>query len=123
MKRVIAVDFDGTLCANMWPKIGDPNRELIAQLIEEQKNGTVIILWTCRSRRMLREAVKWAKEQGLIFDYVNKNEPERIKVYNNDSRKISADVYVDDRAAAFSYGKRLNLGGKNDGKGDQEPGV
>ena len=29
MKRVIAVDFDGTLCENKYPKIGEPNRELI----------------------------------------------------------------------------------------------
>ena len=112
MKRVIAVDFDGTLCVNRWPEIGEPNAELIGQLIEEQKNGAVIILWTCRADRMLEEAVKWAEEQGLKFDYVNRNVPERIRAYKNDSRKISADVYVDDRAAAFHFGGKLNLGGK-----------
>ena len=113
MKRAIAVDFDGTLCENAWPKIGEPNRALIGQLIEEQKNGAVIILWTCRARRMLKDAVSWAEKQGLIFDYVNRNVPERIRAFKNDSRKISADVYVDDRAAAFSFGSRLNLGGNN----------
>ena len=113
MKRAIAVDFDGTLCENAWPKIGEPNRALIGQLIEEQKNGAVIILWTCRARRMLKDAVSWAEKQGLVFDYVNRNAPERIRAYKNDSRKISADVYVDDRAAAFSFGSRLNLGGNN----------
>ena len=114
MKRAIAVDFDGTLCENAWPKIGEPNTALIGQLIEEQKNGAVIILWTCRARRMLKEAVSWAEKQGLVFDYVNRNVPERIRAYKNDSRKISADVYVDDRAAAFSLGQKLNLGGEND---------
>ena len=114
MKRVIAVDFDGTLCENKWPKIGEPNRELISQLIEEQQNGAVIILWTCRAHRMLKEAVEWSKKQGLRFDYVNQNTPERIKIYKGDSRKVSADVYVDDKAAAFSFGARLNIGGEND---------
>ena len=114
MKRAIAVDFDGTLCENAWPKIGEPNTALIDQLIEEQKNGAVIILWTCRARRMLKDAVSWAEQQGLVFDYVNRNVPERIRAYKNDSRKISADVYVDDRAAAFSFGQKLNLGGEND---------
>ena len=109
MKRVIAVDFDGTLCENAWPKIGEPNTELISQLIEEQQAGAVIILWTCRARRMLQDAVKWAKDQGLKFDYVNRNAPERVKAFRNDSRKISADVYIDDRAAAFEYGKRLEV--------------
>ena len=112
MKRVIAVDFDGTLCTNAWPKIGEPNTELIGQLIEEQKNGAVIILWSCRAKKMMKDAVNWAKEQGLVFDYVNRNTPERIRAFKNDSRKISADVYVDDRAAAFSFGKKLNLGGE-----------
>lgn len=114
MKRAIAVDFDGTLCENAWPKIGEPNTALIDQLIEEQKNGAVIILWTCRARRMLKDAVSWAEKQGLVFDYVNRNVPERIRAFKNDSRKISADVYVDDRAAAFSFGQELNLGGEND---------
>ena len=113
MKRAIAVDFDGTLCENAWPKIGEPNRPLIDQLIEEQKNGAVIILWTCRARRMLKDAISWAEKQGLVFDYVNRNVPERIRAFMNDSRKISADVYVDDRAAAFSFGSKLNLGGDN----------
>ena len=114
MKRVIAVDFDGTLCENRYPKIGAPNKALIDQLIEEQKSGSLVILWTCRDRQMLKDAVRWAKEQGLIFDYVNRNVPERIRAYKGDTRKISADVYVDDRAAAFSFGEKLRMGGKDD---------
>ena len=39
MKRTIAVDFDGTLCENRYPKIGEPNTELIRQLNEEQEAG------------------------------------------------------------------------------------
>lgn len=112
MKRVIAVDFDGTLCKNMYPKIGDANTALIDQLITEQKHGTQIILYTCRNHQNLRAAVKWCKEQGLVFDAVNRNTPERIKAYKGDCRKISADVYIDDRAAVFSFGETLNLGGE-----------
>ena len=37
MKKVIAVDFDGTICENRFPEIGEPNTELIGQLIEEQE--------------------------------------------------------------------------------------
>ena len=112
MKRVIAVDFDGTLCVNKWPNIGEPNTALIEQLIEEQRNGAQIILYTCREQRMQREAVKWCKEQGLKFDAVNRNIPERIRAYKFDPRKISADVYIDDRAASFVFGESLQLGGK-----------
>ena len=119
MKRVIAVDFDGTLCTKKWPKIGEPNRELIKQLTEEQKKGTAIILYTCREGKLLKEAVKWCKEQGLVFDEVNKNLKERIRAYKGDSRKISADVYVDDRATAFSFGEKLKLGGEEDAGKDK----
>lgn len=109
MRKVIAVDFDGTLCENRFPEIGEPNTELIRQLIEEQEAGTAVILWSCRSGKRLREAVKWAKDRGLRFDYINRNTPERIRAYKSDCRKISADVYIDDRAALFKYGERLEV--------------
>ena len=112
MKKVIAVDFDGTLCRNKYPEIGDANSELIRQLIEERKNGTAVILFTCRNGKILKEAVKWCKDQGLTFDAVNRNIKERIRAYKGDTRKISADVYIDDRAAAFTFGKQLRLGEK-----------
>ena len=118
MKRVIAVDFDGTLCENRYPNIGEPNGALIGQLIEEQKSGALVILWSCRDGKLLREAINWAKKQGLIFDYINRNAPERIRAYRGDTRKISADVYVDDRAAAFSFGQTLKMGGKDNASED-----
>ena len=116
MKKVIAVDFDGTLCTRNWPGIGEPNTELIKQLAEEQEAGAELILYTCREGKMLKQAVKWCREQGLIFDEVNRNTRERIKAYKSDSRKISADVYIDDRAVAFSFGQKLKLGGEDDEK-------
>lgn len=111
MKKIIAVDFDGTLCTRNWPGIGEPNTQLIGQLVEEQKNGAAIILFTCREKKLLREAVDWCKKQGLTFDEVNRNLKERIRAYKGDCRKISADIYIDDRAAAFTFGKKLDLGG------------
>lgn len=119
MKRVIAVDFDGTLCVNKYPKIGEPNKELIKQLAEERKKGTAVILFTCRDGQRLKEAVKWCSGQRLKFDRVNDNLPERIRAYKGNTRKISADVYVDDRNAAFIFGQKLKLGGNTDaGEGE-----
>ena len=112
MKRVIAVDFDGTLCENKYPKIGKPNTELIAQLAEERKKGTAVILFTCRAGQKLKDAVKWCAGQGLKFDRVNDNLPERIRAYRGNTRKISADIYIEDRAALFTFGEKLELGGE-----------
>lgn len=97
--KVIAVDFDGTLCENKWPEIGDANAILINALKEErEKNNTRIILWTCRVGQYLDEAVTWCKERGLYFDAVNDNIQEAKEIFGGDSRKIFAHVYIDDKA-------------------------
>lgn len=98
--KIIAVDFDGTLCENKYPSIGEPNLELISWLRMVKNTGARIILWTCRSKKQLKEAVKWCEDQRLIFDAVNKNVKEAVKAYGGDSRKIFADTYIDDKASA-----------------------
>ena len=39
MRDVWAVDFDGTLCKNAWPDIGEANEPLIEQLILARNSG------------------------------------------------------------------------------------
>ena len=36
-QNIIAVDFDGTLCTNLYPAIGEPNEKLIKYLLNRQK--------------------------------------------------------------------------------------
>lgn len=97
--KIIAVDFDGTLCENKWPKIGEANKEMITYLKDRQANGDKLILWTCRVDDMLKNAVDWSAEQGLIFDAVNENLPEIVASFGTDTRKIFANEYIDDRNA------------------------
>lgn len=94
---IIAVDFDGTLCEDRFPLIGDPHTYLIQYILNKQKEGCKIILWTCRKGKILDEAVQWCIEQGLFFDSVNKNLPEVIKIFKGDTRKVFADEYIDDK--------------------------
>ena len=77
--KIIAVDFDGTLCENRFPEIGKPNFVLIEGLKALRKAGNKIILWTCRVDHWLEEAVGWCKALGLEFDEVNNNLPEKIE--------------------------------------------
>lgn len=95
---IIAVDFDGTLSLNAkYPNIGNPNIKLFSWLINvKSRYNDTIILWTCRSGKELNEAVKWCNEQGLYFDYVNENAP----WLGFDTRKIVADMYIDDLAVS-----------------------
>lgn len=46
----------------------------------------------------MQEAVKWCEKEGLEFDAVNDNIPEMIERYGTNSRKVSCDYYIDDRA-------------------------
>lgn len=98
---IIAVDFDGTLCADKWPEIGEANEELIEHLQKRRSDGNKLILWTNRIGERLKEAVAWCKERGLEFDAVNENLPEIIESFGGDCRKIFANEYIDDRSALY----------------------
>lgn len=93
--RIVAVDFDGTLCRKeKFPAIGEPNTELISWLIHKQLAGVKVILWTCREGENLNAAVEWSRKHGIVFDAVNSN----VCTFDTESRKIYADLYIDDRA-------------------------
>lgn len=97
MSYIIAVDFDGTLCKNMYPEIGEPNRVLIDELKIRKRNGVKIILWTCRVGDQLEQAIDWCRDHGLVFDAVNQNLPEIVESFGGDPRKVFAHEYIDDR--------------------------
>ena len=96
-RMIIAVDFDGTLCEQAWPEIGPARWSVINAILDAQRQGARIILWTNRAGAALTRAVEWCEARGLHFDAVNENLPEIIEQYGSDSRKITADVYVDDK--------------------------
>ena len=106
--NIIAVDFDGTLCESSWPDIGKPIDRTITYLLNEREKGSKLILWTCREGAMLSDAVRWCEERGLYFDAVNDNLPEISKKFGGNSRKIFANVYIDDRNA-FLLGDSDNI--------------
>jgi hydroxymethylpyrimidine pyrophosphatase-like HAD family hydrolase len=94
--KTIAVDFDGTIVENRYPKIGKPILFALETLLHLQKDGHLLILWTYRSGRELQEAVEFCKQKGIVFYAVNKSYPEEL--YDESlSRKIQADIFIDDR--------------------------
>ena len=102
MSGIIAVDFDGVLCEDAWPQIGEPIPHMIEAAKLEKRQGAALILWTCRCGDRLSEAIEWCRHRGILFDAINENLPERVALYGTESRKISADEYWDDRATPLS---------------------
>lgn len=92
----IAVDFDGTIVENRYPKIGKPVLFALETLKKLQEDGHHLILWTYRCGPELQEAVDFCKSKGINFYAVNKSYPEEV-FDQNISRKIQADIFIDDR--------------------------
>lgn len=96
--EIWAVDFDGTIVTNKYPRIGEPNTALIQRLRQAQREGVGLILWTCRTGIALQEAVRFCAAQGLVFDAVNENLPCIKSRFGTDPRKVYAHKYIDDRS-------------------------
>jgi hypothetical protein len=95
---IISVDFDGTVVnGDNYPEIG--TLSLLADEVIKQwkKDGNIIIFNSCRTGRYEGMAVDFLVEKGIPFDYFNCNHPSLVEKYKMDCRKISADVYIDDK--------------------------
>jgi len=93
---IIAIDFDGTIVEHRYPAIGRTRPLAFKVLKALQERNHRLILWTYRSGQKLEEAVKFCLMHGIEFYAINKNFPEE-EWYEDDSRKILADMYIDDR--------------------------
>jgi len=93
----IAVDFDGTIVRHRYPKIGDEipfATETLRLLLRDRHR---LILWTVREGRLLDEAVEWCRARGVEFYAINRDFPEEDATGSGFSRKIKADLFIDDR--------------------------
>jgi hypothetical protein len=96
MNIKIAVDFDGTIVDHEYPGIGKEKLFAFRTLKELEKMGARLILWTFRTGRELEEAVEFCRKNGIEFYAVNRNYPEEV-LDETVSRKIDADIYIDDK--------------------------
>jgi hypothetical protein len=92
----IAVDFDGTIVDHDYPNIGKEKLFAFLTLKELNKMGAKLILWTFRHGKELEDAVEFCRLNGVEFYAVNRNYPEE-KFDETVSRKIDADIYIDDK--------------------------
>lgn len=117
-RKIIAVDFDGTLCINQdvvnWPYLGQPNKELVEKLKALQDEGHVLILWTCREGELLEQAVAWCRNFcGINFDAVNDNKVdyfqnlEYVLIHIISERTVKSTVLLNCRKMTDKMEKKL----------------
>ncbi len=94
----IAVDFDGTIVEHRYPEIGEeiPFATDTLKLLQREQHR--LILWTVREDDLLEEAVAWCRERGVEFYAINRDYPEEQDVDKGFSRKLKADLFIDDRS-------------------------
>lgn len=94
---IIAVDFDGTIVEHEYPRIGREIPFAIDTLKKLQQEQHRLILWSVREGRLLQEAVDYCRERGLEFYAANRDYPEETPEDRRYSRKLKADLFIDDR--------------------------
>jgi hypothetical protein len=99
-KVVLMIDFDGTICENKFPEIGEPKPKAIEVMQALDKSGFKIVIHTCRanpeiagqeeSNRYIKEMEDWLKENKIPYDDVWKGVGKPI-----------GHLYIDDNALPF----------------------
>lgn len=108
--QIAAVDFDGLLVENRFPEIGEIRQDMFDAVKRLQERGWKIILWSCRTDDMLSEAIAFCTNHGLVPDAVNENIKEVQEYFGGDTRKVFANIYIDDRNAQYdSFFDEFNL--------------
>lgn len=98
MKRlIISVDFDGCLVDDAFPMIGDLKPYAAEVLKKWLAEGHYIIINSCRAGDREKDMREFLDGRGIFYDAINNNLQERILRFGSDTRKISADVYIDDK--------------------------
>ena len=94
---LIAVDFDGTVVEDKYPGVGKAKPFAIETLKMLQNDGHRLILWTYRHGSKLKDAVRFMEYNGVPPYAVNRSYPEEEAHPSDVSRKIHADLFIDDR--------------------------
>jgi hypothetical protein len=96
-KLTISIDFDDTIVKNEYPNIGILIKDSKRFINKLYADGHFIIINTCRMDRYERDAADYLFKKGVHFHTINQNQPGRITFFQGDCRKMSADIYIDDR--------------------------
>jgi hypothetical protein len=97
-KAIIAMDFDNCLAIiGTFPTIIGLKPGAKAAMEELFRKNYYVIVWTCREGLNLNSAKQFLLANGVPFHQINTHHPELVQRFGTDTRKICADIYVDDK--------------------------
>jgi hypothetical protein len=104
---IIAIDFDGTCVTNDFPKIGkDIGAIPVLKALVLKKHK--LVLNTIRSGFELYDAENWFVNNDIKLFASNENHP-KLNFLPKVTRKIFAELYIDDLALNIPLKTDLNL--------------
>ena len=95
---IIAIDFDGTIVEDEFPKIGKLKPGAKEAIDSMMRMGHHVIIWTCRNDRHALSARRFLAVNGIAYHGFNESNPANVAKYGSDTRKVYADLYIDDKA-------------------------
>lgn len=96
-KLTLGIDFDDTIVNTQWPTIKGLRNGAKEAINKLHEDGHYIIINTCRWENQQHEAEVFLYEQGIRYNAINRHNPSAMLLYGNDTRKIWADIYIDDK--------------------------
>lgn len=95
--KFVAIDFDGTIVEDEFPKIGRLKPYAKEVINKFKESGGRVLIHTCRTDEQEDIVREFLDDNGICYDTINENHPEMKATYNNDPRKLGADIYIDDK--------------------------
>lgn len=106
---IIVIDFDNTITdAETYPECSNLRKDA-KEIINKYYNlGHCIIVNTCRCDEPLEIARNFLIQNNIKFCHINENCNMRILKYQNDTRKIGGDIFIDDKDINIKFSGDLN---------------
>jgi hypothetical protein len=101
---ILSIDFDQTVAkVPHFPHIDGLRKGARKYINKLYNEGYYIIINTCRTDKYEKEcydateAISYLYDNGIKYHKFNENHKQLMDFFDSDSRKISADIYVDDK--------------------------
>lgn len=110
--KLFAIDFDNTITeGNYHPlNLNVPIRDFAKEVIDKiRDHGGKVAIWTCRTGDDAEMVKLILMDNQIRYDVFNENFPEISDEFGGESRKVFADLYIDDSGISYkATGKEID---------------